>query len=243
MRRALWLTISGCLAALSVGMVWILPLSDSGQSQISVPEAEREYTRASRESSQEDKTERFSDSLTRPVTGSGAASVGSVSSAKDPQSTALQSRSRMNSPEEAHAFGEDEQKSTSEPKPFPISDVIERKCEELEGSEFDCAEIRLFLKTHAVEARDEQWAGAMESRLREVLDQIQDIRIRALECRSSICILECEGEMILPSKWDSIEGELQDVDSLRGYEGTQDNWTRVMLWVFKRAKPPVLLQP
>jgi hypothetical protein len=80
-------------------------------------------------------------------------------------------------------------------RPFPVSASVETECKVLNegGSDSFCYDMHKYLAVFARESRDEEWAAATERKFRDYLlaHNSEEPTIRALECRTSVCVVEC----------------------------------------------------
>ncbi len=79
--------------------------------------------------------------------------------------------------------------------PFPVSPSVEASCKRLSTPASDfCEGAHRLLDKMSRERRDPAWASEMEQKLRDHIATSEPgkFTIRALECRSSVCILEVE---------------------------------------------------
>lgn len=77
-------------------------------------------------------------------------------------------------------------------QPFPVSESVESQCRSNPSpGAGECSNVRDLLEEMSRETRDQGWAPAVESTLRaHVMQKLEGARIRALECRSSLCAVE-----------------------------------------------------
>lgn len=92
----------------------------------------------------------------------------------------------------AQSFADDEDtdRTAMIGRPFPVSASVEFTCRKLGGS---CdEELDGLLSKFAHEPRDPAWAAEMETRLREFIltSEPGKFSIRAVECRTSLCVVE-----------------------------------------------------
>ena len=73
-------------------------------------------------------------------------------------------------------------------RPFPLSPSVAREC--ADPSLEPCPLVHRILSLFAQEPRDDVWADKMETKLRDYIQQYPAFSIRALECRTSICMAE-----------------------------------------------------
>jgi hypothetical protein len=125
-----------------------------------------------------------------------------------------------------------------EGSPFPITESIERECASGEDLDWDCPGVKRTLKTFEDEPRDTQWATSMESRLRAAVATAQGVRIRAVACRSTVCVIETDGAHLRSYTWDPLGKDLLDAGYIRAYEppGNGNGTFRVQLWTFTRRR-------
>ena len=91
--------------------------------------------------------------------------------------------------------------SVPEGAPFPISESIEEVCASDDAQYFDCPELNWALKAIEHEQRDTQWAPSMESEIRAAVEAVPGLHIRALACRSTVCVVETDGELATLKTW------------------------------------------
>lgn len=109
--------------------------------------------------------------------------------------------------------------------PFPVSESVEAECKRhrVEGENPRCTDPHEALAQFARERRDEAWATAMEEKIRDYLltKEPGTQPIRALECRTSICAIECtsgyHGSCRLEYEFTRVIGLLGH-GSMQGYE-------------------------
>lgn len=80
-------------------------------------------------------------------------------------------------------------------RPFPVSPSVAASCRAISGGGDDaCDSTWEPLKKMAQEPRSSAWAKEMESMLRDHIAQVDPGKytIRALECRTSVCVIEVE---------------------------------------------------
>lgn len=86
------------------------------------------------------------------------------------------------------------QEHTTDRVPFPASASVLASCPSwavATGS--PCAKVLHHLQEFADEKRDPSWAEAVEARIREdITKKCPDCAVRALECRTSLCVAEVE---------------------------------------------------
>lgn len=100
-------------------------------------------------------------------------------------------------PDQASGFGTElsaHDATAAVGRPFPLSASVDRECKGLASpAETSCHDMREALAQFVQEPRDEPWATSIEHTVRDYLltkhPGGQDIR--ALECRTSICAIEC----------------------------------------------------
>lgn len=90
----------------------------------------------------------------------------------------------------------------------PISDSIQSNCNkemELHGEGTPCSYLMPLLSKMAAEPREKVWASKMEDLLREyILADPVELKIRALECRQSLCVAEVVsnyGRLDIGERW------------------------------------------
>jgi hypothetical protein len=109
-------------------------------------------------------------------------------------------------------------------QPFRASDSIMKKCNPDPNSPWTCARLNELLPRLAKEPRDDAWATMMERKLRDrVQADGREFEIRALECRSTVCAVECA----------SIHGVMRDLS----YEFSEDNHlsTAEHFWAYEKG--------
>jgi hypothetical protein len=126
-----------------------------------------------------------------------------------------------------------------EPKPiFSPSDAIRETCAKYaKDSEANCSGQQTVLDKLSREQRDRSWAIAMESEIRAAVAAVAGYQTRAVECRTTVCVLEVESGLggFRASNLRSIKSELELVDLINGYERkSAGQLTTVTLMTFQR---------
>lgn len=120
--------------------------------------------------------------------------------------------------------------------PFPISQSVVRYCEQIsELGSADCSTHLSILAQLEKENRDSGWASAIESAITSIVKSDPAFRIRALECRTSVCALEIESihnARRLPLR--QLSDRLSEMDFIIGYESNdRDEVIKVSSFTFK----------
>ena len=112
-------------------------------------------------------------------------------------------------------------------QPFPVSPSVETDCREIARSgAIWCDDADKALTRFAAEPRDAVWAAAMEKQLRAQVarDEVGKHWIRALECRTSLCMIEVESTIgpYLGHSIDAASTKRQLSVPAFGYERAED---------------------
>ena len=128
--------------------------------------------------------------------------------------------------------------SVPEGAEFPIAESIEKECASGKDSDWDCSEILRVLKSIEDEGIDEHWGPSMEGRIRAAVGAASGVRIRSLACRSTVCAVETDGELVTLNTWTALEKDLLTAAYVRAYDytGKVDASFRVQLWTFTRRR-------
>lgn len=95
---------------------------------------------------------------------------------------------------------------------FPVSPSILRRCSPASNEGEPCWRLQRFLKNFSEEPRDTEWAASAEQLLRTYLSETESnrYRLRALECRLTLCAMEVESADAF------VSAEILEAPQLRG---------------------------
>lgn len=118
-------------------------------------------------------------------------------------------------------------------RPFPVSDSVMATCKKYDAewernpalggdSPWTCSKLNELLPKLAEERRDEVWATRMEGKFRElIMAEAGNFEIRAIECRTSMCAVECaslDGLLPDPPYEFRRDNQLKTAERMWGYE-------------------------